>query len=86
MKLITKETVVGMPMSTFVWIMGIIFSVFVAYFELKAEIDEAKKMPPQEISAEEIKVSLDGIQRQLDVMNNKIDRLDERLYELNSGE
>jgi hypothetical protein len=86
MKLITKETVVGMPMSTFVWIMGIIFSVFVAYFELKAGIDEAKEMPPQEISADEIKLSLDGIQKQLDLMNNKIDKLDERLYELNSGE
>ena len=65
---------------------SLFYPVFLAYFELKAEIDEAKKMPPQEISAEEIKVSLDGIQKQLDLMNTKIDRLDERLYELNSGE
>ena len=85
-------------LKTIILIVGGIMSLSATYFTLQADIEEAKKLPKMPISEKEFELKdalirqtilnngtqLENQQEQLNKIENKIDKIDTRLYNLNN--
>ena len=68
---------------------GIIVTVVGMWFTLNAEIQEAKKLPPSEVSRTEydlkdqlIRSTIINIEEKVDANGIKLDKIEERLYQM----
>ncbi|QDP48251.1 MAG: hypothetical protein Unbinned585contig1001_21 [Prokaryotic dsDNA virus sp.] len=87
-----------LDLKTIILIVGGIISLSATYFTLQAEIEVAKKLPEMPISEKEFELKdklirqtilnngtqLKSQQEQLNKIENKIDKIDERLYNINN--
>jgi len=87
-----------LDLKTIILIVGGIMSLSATYFTLQADIEEAKKLPKMPISEKEFELKdalirqtilnngtqLENQQEQLNKIENKIDKIDTRLYNLNN--
>ena len=87
-----------LDLKTIVLMLGGIASLSGMYFTLQAEIEVAKKLPEMPISEKEFELKdklirqtilnngtqLKSQQEQLNKIENKIDKIDERLYNINN--
>ena len=86
-----------LDLKTIILLLGGIVSLSATYFTLQADIEEAKKLPKMPISEKEFELKdalirqtilnngtqLESQQEQLNKIENKIDKIDTRLYNLN---
>tara|TARA_R100000773_G_C4197759_1_gene101284 strand:+ start:271 stop:567 length:297 start_codon:yes stop_codon:yes gene_type:complete len=87
-----------LDLKTIILIVGGIISLSATYFTLQAEIEVAKTLPEMPISEKEFELKdklirqtilnngtqLKSQQEQLNKIENKIDKIDERLYNINN--
>ena len=86
---ISKDSKFTLSLELIVILGGIIVTTAGMWFTLQAEIEEAKKLPPAEVSRTEydlkdqlIRETIMNIQEKVDANSNKLDDIDEKLYEL----
>ena len=86
-----------LDLKTIILFVGGVLSLYATYFTLTAEIEEAKKLPKMPISEKEFELKdalirqtilnngqqLETQQEQLNKIEDKIDKIDTRLYNLN---
>jgi len=80
-----------LDLKTIIMVVGFIIGMSTTYFTLQADIEEAKELPKLPISEKEfqlkdelIRTTIMSNAERLEKIENKIDKLDERLYELNN--
>ena len=97
MKELSEESKFQVSLKTLGGIAMLIFAFVGMWFSLQASIDEAKELPTLPMSPQEITLKDELIRKtimnletqqknqkeQLDKIENKIDKIDERLYNLN---
>ena len=95
---ISESTNLTLDIKTIVLLLGGIVSLSATYFTLQAEIEVAKTLPEMPISEKEFELKdalirqtilnngtqLKTQQKHLNKIENKIDKIDERLYNLNN--
>ena len=88
-KQIGEDTKVTLDLKTIGMIIGGVLTLAGMWFTLKSDIAEAKELPAPNISRTEydlkdelIRQTIMDTQEDVDVILEKIDKLDERLYEL----
>ena len=89
MKELSKDSKFSISIETLVVIGGIIVTVVGMWFTLNAEIQEAKKLPPSEVSRTEydlkdqlIRSTIINIEEKVDANGIKLDKIEERLYQM----
>ena len=89
MKELSKDSKFSISIETLVVIGGVIVTVVGMWFTLNAEIDEAKKLPPAEVSRTEydlkdqlIRETIINIEDKVDANGVKLDKIEERLYNM----
>ena len=94
---INEKSQFTLDLKTIILIVGGIVSLSATYFTLQAGIEEAKELPKMPISEKEFELKdalirqtilnngtqLENQQEQLNKIENKIDKIDTRLYNLN---
>lgn len=95
---INEKSEFTLDLKTIILVVGGVISLSATYFTLQAEIEEAKKLPLMPISEKEFELKdklvrqtilnngtqLKSQQEQLNKIENKIDKIDERLYNINN--
>tara|TARA_R100000655_G_scaffold46910_1_gene83889 strand:+ start:1310 stop:1582 length:273 start_codon:yes stop_codon:yes gene_type:complete len=88
---INEKSEFTLDLKTIIMVIGFIIGMSTTYFTLQADIEEAKKLPKLPISEKEfqlkdelIRTTIMSNAERLEKIENKIDKLDERLYELNN--
>lgn len=78
-----------LDLKTIILVIGFVISISTTYFTLKAEIDIAKTLPKLPISEKEFELKDELIRStimsnadRLEKIENKLNKIDERLYEL----
>ena len=86
---ISKDSKFTLSLELIVILGGIIVTTAGMWFTLQAEIEEAKKLPPAEVSRTEydlkdqlIRETIMNIQEKVDANSRKLDDIDQKLYEL----
>lgn len=86
---ISKDSKFTLSLELIVILGGVIVTTAGMWFTLQAEIEEAKKLPPAEVSRTEydlkdqlIRETIMNIQEKVDANSNKLDDIDQKLYEL----
>jgi hypothetical protein len=86
---ISKDSKFTISLELIVILGGALITTAGMFFTLKSEIEEAKKLPPSEISRTEydlkdqlIRETILNIQQQVEQNNEKLDDINEKLYEL----
>jgi hypothetical protein len=86
---ISKDSKFTISLELIVILGGALITTAGLFFTLKSEIEEAKKLPPSEISRTEydlkdqlIRETILNIQQQVEQNNEKLDDINEKLYEL----
>jgi hypothetical protein len=81
-----------LDLKTIIMIVTFVISLSATYFTLKAEIDVAKTLPKMPISEKEfqlkdelIRTTIMSNAERLEKIEIKLDRIDERLYNINSN-
>jgi hypothetical protein len=89
MKELSKDSKFSISIETLVVIGGVIVTVVGMWFTLNAEIQEAKKLPPSEVSRTEydlkdqlIRSTIINIEEKVDANGIKLDKIEERLYQM----
>ena len=89
MKELSKDSKFSISIETLVVIGGVIVTVVGMWFTLNAEIQEAKKLPPSEVSRTEydlkdqlIRSTILNIEEKVDANGIKLDKIEERLYQM----
>ena len=79
-----------LDLKTIILVAGFIISISATYFTLKADIEVAKELPKLPISEKEFELKDELIRStimsnadRLEKIENKLNKIDERLYELN---
>jgi len=86
---ISKDSKFTLSLELIVILGGVLITTAGMFFTLQSEIEEAKKLPPSEISRTEydlkdqlIRETILNIQQQVEQNNEKLDDINEKLYEL----
>ena len=86
---ISKDSKFTLSIESIVILGGVIVTTVGMWFTLQAEIEEAKKLPPAEVSRTEydlkdqlIRETIMNIQDKVDGNSQKLDIIDQKLYEL----
>jgi len=86
---ISKDSKFTLSVETLVVLGSILVTTVGMWFTLNAEIEEAKKLPPSEVSRTEydlkdqlIRETIMNIQEKVDENSHKLDDIDGKLYEL----
>lgn len=86
---ISKDSKFTLSIESIVILGGVIVTTVGMWFTLQAEIEEAKKLPPAEVSRTEydlkdqlIRETIMNIQDKVDANSKKLDYIDQKLYEL----
>ena len=86
---ISKDSKFTLSIETLVIIGSVLVTTVGMWFTLNAEIEEAKKLPPSEVSRTEydlkdqlIRETIMNIQEKVDENSHKLDDIDGKLYEL----
>ena len=86
---ISKDSKFTPSLELIVILGGVLITTAGMFFTLQSEIEEAKKLPPSEISRTEydlkdqlIRETILNIQQQVEQNNEKLDDINEKLYEL----
>lgn len=86
---ISKDSKFTLSIESIVILGGVIVTTVGMWFTLQAEIEEAKKLPPAEVSRTEydlkdqlIRETIMNIQDKVDGNSQKLDVIDQKLYEL----
>jgi TolA-binding protein len=94
---ITEKSELTLDLKTIIMVIGFAISLSATYFTLKAEVEVAKTLPKMPISEKEFELKdalirqtilnngqqLETQQEQLNKIEDKIDKIDTRLYNLN---
>jgi len=88
-KEISEDTVVGLSLKTIGMIVGGVAVATLGYFDLKAEINEAKTLPESPISRTEydlkdelIRETIMNTQDDVEEIKKQLDKIEERLFEM----
>ena len=95
---INESSEFTLDLKTIIMIIGFVISLSATYFTLMAEVEIAKTLPEMPISEKEFELKdklirqtilnngtqLKSQQEQLNKIENKIDKIDERLYNINN--
>ena len=86
---ISKDSKFTLSIETLVVLGSVLVTTVGMWFTLNAEIEEAKKLPPSEVSRTEydlkdqlIRETILNIQEKVDENSHKLDDIDGKLYEL----
>ena len=86
---ISKDSKFTLSIETLVVLGSLLVTTVGMWFTLNAEIEEAKKLPPSEVSRTEydlkdqlIRETIMNIQEKVDENSHKLDDIDGKLYEL----
>jgi hypothetical protein len=89
MKVLSKDGKFSISVETLVILGSVLVTVIGMWFTLNAEIDEAKKLPPSEVSRTEydlkdqlIRETIINIEEKADKNGDKLDKIEERLYKM----
>ena len=89
MKELSKDSKFSVSIETLVILGSVIVTVVGMWFTLQSEIDEAKKLPPAEVSRTEydlkdqlIRETIINIEDKVDANGVKLDKIEERLYRM----
>ena len=88
-KEVSENTVVGLSLKTIATIVGGAVIVALGYFDLKAEVELAKELPPAEVGrmeydlkAQLIRETIMNTQTDVEDIKAQLDKMEERLFEL----
>ena len=88
-KEVSENTVVGLSLKTIATIVGSAVIVALGYFDLKAEVELAKELPPAEVGRMEydlkdqlIRETIMNTQTDVEDIKAQLDKMEERLFEL----
>lgn len=88
-KEISENTVVGLSLKTIGTIVGGAVIIALGYFDLKAEVELAKELPPAEVGRMEydlkdqlIRETIMNTQTDVEDIKAQLDKMEERLFEL----
>jgi hypothetical protein len=86
---ITEKSELTLDLKTIIMVVGFAISISATYFTLKAEVELAKTLPKMPISEKEFELKDELIRKtimsnadRLEKIENKLDKIDTRLYEL----
>lgn len=89
MKELSKDSKFSVSIETLVVLGSVLVTVVGMWFTLQSEIDEAKKLPPAEVSRTEydlkdqlIRETIINIEDKVDANGVKLDKIEERLYRM----
>ena len=90
-KVINEHTNLTVDIKTIALVIGFFLSLSATYFTLKADIEEAKELPVLPITEKEFQLKDELIRstimsnaERLEKIEKKIDKIDERLYNINN--
>lgn len=75
---LNKETKVRMEVRDVAYLSGLLFALATIYFSLKAEVAEAKRLPPPQITSEQMKV----VREDISEIKESLKKLEERIYKM----
>lgn len=88
-KEVSENTIVGLSLKTIATIVGGAVIVALGYFDLKAEVELAKELPPAEVGRMEydlkdqlIRETIMNTQTDVEDIKAQLDKMEERLFEL----
>ena len=88
-KEVSENTVVGLSLKTIATIVGGAVIVALGYFDLKAEVELTKELPPAEVGRMEydlkdqlIRETIMNTQTDVEDIKAQLDKMEERLFEL----
>ena len=88
-KEVSENTVVGLSLKTIATIVGGAVIVALGYFDLKAEVELAKELPPAEVGRMEydlkdqlIRETIMNTQTDVEDIKAQLDKMEQRLFEL----
>ena len=88
-KEVSENTVVGLSLKTIATIVGGAVIVALGYFDLKAEVELAKELPPAEVGRMEydlkdqlIRETIMNTQTAVEDIKAQLDKMEERVFEL----
>ena len=88
-KEIGENTIVGLSLKTLGSILAAAIMIAVGYFDLKADVAEAKKLPEPEIGRTEydlkdelVRGTIFNTQKDVEEIKAQLDKMEERLFEL----
>lgn len=89
MKELSKDSKFSVSIETLVILGSVLVTIVGMWFTLQSEIDEAKKLPPAEVSRTEydlkdqlIRETIINIEDKVDANGVKLDKIEERLYRM----
>jgi hypothetical protein len=89
MKELSKDSKFSISVETLVILGSVLVTVVGMWFTLNAEIEQAKKLPPSEVSRTEydlkdqlIRETIINIEDKVDNNGKKLDKIEERLYNM----
>lgn len=89
MKEISKDSKFALSVETLVILGGVVVTTVGMWFTLQSEIQEAKELPPAEVSRTEydlkdqlIRETIINIEEKVDANGEKLDKIEERLYNI----
>ena len=88
-KEVSEDTVVGLSLKTIGAIVAGVAVVTLGYFDLKAEIELAKELPPAEVGRTEydlkdqlVRETIMNTQKDVEGIKKQLDKIEERLFEM----
>ena len=88
-KEVSENTVVGLSLKTIATIVGGAVIVTLGYFDLKAEVELAKELPPAEVGRMEydlkdqlVRETIMNTQKEVKDIKAQLDKMEERLFKL----
>jgi plasmid maintenance system antidote protein VapI len=88
-KEISRDSKFALSVETLVILGGVIVTTVGMWFTLQSEIQEAKELPPAEVSRTEydlkdqlIRETIINIEEKVDANGEKLDKIEERLYNI----
>jgi len=89
---LNEKSELTLDLKTIIMVVGMVISISATYFTLKAEIDIAKTLPKLPISEKEFELKDELIRTtimsnadRLEKIENKLNKIDERLYNINNN-
>lgn len=88
-KEISEDTVVGLSLKTIGMIIGAVAVVTLGYFDLKADVQDAKELPAPVIGRTEydlkdelVRTTIMNTQADVEDIKKQLDKIEERLFEM----
>ena len=89
MKEVSEDTIVGLSLKTIGAIVGGVAVITLGYFDLKADIELAKELPPPEVGRTEydlkdqlVRETIMDTKSDVEEIKTQLDKIEERLFEI----